>query len=888
MRTITRTGLVLHMPRTSNPIDTRLRLLVGCGAAVVLAAFLMLIISSSSASAQAGSFTVMVGAETYVVEGASVKAKGATEPPDEGTIKKARFAARVLDEHILRSEINKVRFSAASRAEVYAAAAARPNQPWEEKGPSGDIDQVKRDFKDWASSLSGDTKQLGLALARLDFQAGIRAYRDSAAIYRKVMIKKEVLTYEEALRFYKNEEKIQRIPSAQALEARLSRAGAGASQQAGAPGETASGAGGQPGGPNSEQGPQPAGQASDATAPQQTQGQTADSTKAGTISSDADAQALQSKLQSIASDTDKQVASHADLAQSADQIREVIASEPAVRNSPDVREYAAANDARRSGYQQREQAYREAAPTPAQQDVGTSTRSDSGPILGLVLPSLGPAAAPAARPPSHPRYAQRPSPRPVGPQNLPPSQRQKRNDSTITDRNSAGVTGTYRPITAAQAQTILRTYKSIPGGVTLEGASPDLNFINSVKYEPKFNALIFNEDLVYLNPVSAKEFSDIVRALTEEDRMGVSLTSSWLGGSSIVYGKLAVNGTVAMNLKLADKFLGGFAWGEHELTKNYIMAPGYEGRQAQSPGSIAVYFNVSNFRFTEDPSGEVRRSGVGVNFTLVPLSSQKNDDGGHIPDYDRIAKGDVPPEYVANVTHLQDNFHYYSRERIVRMALAYGEAAAVVRSLKARGVDVVTLAKAMDGATSGQTLLSARPSKSEVVAQGAPLSPSSPPQESAADVGKDAAQAWGAVRESNDVKEIEIFLGHYGTTFYGDLARNRLEKLKQGVVKNSPPDQATPSSTADQVAGTYSVSGTNVRGGRYGGKATIVVNGNSVVMSWRLRSGENYRGHGTIRGDVMSVDWGDKYPVIYRLGSPDGVLRGTWGNGRGSEVLTPD
>jgi hypothetical protein len=43
---------------------------------------------------------------------------------------------------------------------------------------------------------------------------------------------------------------------------------------------------------------------------------------------------------------------------------------------------------------------------------------------------------------------------------------------------------------------------------------------------------------------------------------------------------------------------------------------------------------------------------------------------------------------------------------------------------------------------------------------------------------------------------------------------------------------------------------------------------------------------GRLQGRTLSVDWGDKYPVIYRL-EDDGRLAGTWSNGAAEETLTP-
>jgi hypothetical protein len=280
------------------------------------------------------------------------------------------------------------------------------------------------------------------------------------------------------------------------------------------------------------------------------------------------------------------------------------------------------------------------------------------------------------------------------------------NNSTIT--GLGGVSSSYHPITQTAAQGIIGQYKSIPGGITLEGGSADLSFIKSVKYLPDANAFVLNDDLVYLNPVAASAFSEIRHALATDDRLGVSLTS----GLAIVYGSLSPQSDVATNLELADRFLGDIAFGAHRTTKGYVFAPGYEGKSATGNGNLAVYFNIHDFHFLESADGRLSRSGTSLDTTLVPLSAASGSDGGHLPDADRIKKGDIPPEYIANLRHLQDNIGYYTRERIIRTAIAYGEAASFVRSLKSNGVsfDVSSLGAGLAPAKSLSPPTAAGPS----------------------------------------------------------------------------------------------------------------------------------------------------------------------------------
>jgi hypothetical protein len=279
-----------------------------------------------------------------------------------------------------------------------------------------------------------------------------------------------------------------------------------------------------------------------------------------------------------------------------------------------------------------------------------------------------------------------------------PAGRSSPNQSTITGLGEAGgnpqltspgLSGTYRPITRDRASEIVKTYKSIPGGFTLEGSSPDFSFVRSAVYEPAANAIILNNDVVYLSPVSASELREILRALASDDRLGVSLSGA---SAAIIYGQLAPYGDVAMNLKMVDRFLGAIAFGNTQYLAGYRFARGYQARQPSTDtGVIFVYFNCKDFRFDEDLSGALTRSTAKMEITLVP-TSDKGEEGYAIPDFNRINRGDMPKEYIENAKHIQDNLEYYARERIVRTAFSYGEIAAFARAIKAQGGNLEQLA----------------------------------------------------------------------------------------------------------------------------------------------------------------------------------------------------
>jgi hypothetical protein len=103
-----------------------------------------------------------------------------------------------------------------------------------------------------------------------------------------------------------------------------------------------------------------------------------------------------------------------------------------------------------------------------------------------------------------------------------------------------------------------------------------------------------------------------------------------------------------------------------------------------------------------------------------------------------------------------------------------------------------------------------------------------------------------------------------------------------------PPPASTQQARAlPTIAGLYTVTGTLVNGKPYTGQVTIRGGGDNVNLEWRLTNGQTYGGRGGMTGDILTIDWGDTHPVIYRYEPATGVLRGTWANGRATDVLTP-
>ena len=161
----------------------------------------------------------------------------------------------------------------------------------------------------------------------------------------------------------------------------------------------------------------------------------------------------------------------------------------------------------------------------------------------------------------------------------------------------------------------------------------------------------------------------------------------------------------------------------------------------------------------------------------------------------------------------------------------------------------------------------------------------------------EAAEAWAAVKDTTSIGVAEAFITRFKDTFYAELARGRLEELKkqeqqqqlerqrQVAIATPPPVFAPPPSTG--IEGTYDVRGTNPGGGGYRGQVTITSSNGKYYFNWTISTGQTLSGSGPIGGgSTVTINWGQRYPVIYTVGS-DGVLRGRWDNGRGTEDLYP-
>ena len=90
---------------------------------------------------------------------------------------------------------------------------------------------------------------------------------------------------------------------------------------------------------------------------------------------------------------------------------------------------------------------------------------------------------------------------------------------------------------------------------------------------------------------------------------------------------------------------------------------------------------------------------------------------------------------------------------------------------------------------------------------------------------------------------------------------------------------------AQSLSGLYDVWGRNLAGDVYTGTAEIRDTGAEIGFYWSTTAG-SYSGSGTREGNILLVDWGSDYLIVYTV-MDDGELHGTWADGYGLDRLSP-
>lgn len=257
-------------------------------------------------------------------------------------------------------------------------------------------------------------------------------------------------------------------------------------------------------------------------------------------------------------------------------------------------------------------------------------------------------------------------------------------------RRGGDVTSESRAPDSPKIASIVDRYGSMPGGVVLEGAAQGLDGVTSAQFDPNAQSLILGKNLIFKPETAMSEVAELARALAEDDRVGVSLTSD----SVIAYGAIPEESDLARNLSVADVFLADFIVPPREWTTGYRTAGGFEPISSAAENEVVAFYNFHDFAF-EVRDGTIVATGAKADIYVVPVLEERANDGGYLPDLVALENGtakNIIGEIKKNADHVALNMNYYLGERAARRAVAYGEVAAVLRHLKATGTDLEALA----------------------------------------------------------------------------------------------------------------------------------------------------------------------------------------------------
>lgn len=267
-------------------------------------------------------------------------------------------------------------------------------------------------------------------------------------------------------------------------------------------------------------------------------------------------------------------------------------------------------------------------------------------------------------------------------------------DTAVASRPASVVTGRSQPAQPPEVANVVERYGSLPGGVVLEGSATGLDSVTSMHYDTATRKLILGDNLSFKTETSMGDIAQLARALAEDDRVGISITSD----NIITYGAVPEDTDLARNLTVADAFLVDFVVPPREWTKGYRMAGGYEPVSVDTDVEIVSFYRLHNFTF-EVRDNQVVLADAKADIYVVPVTNERAQDGGYLPDLNALASSSatVVTEIKKNADHIAENINYYMGERAARRAVAYGQVAAILRHLKSKGVDLSALADQIEG-----------------------------------------------------------------------------------------------------------------------------------------------------------------------------------------------
>jgi len=246
--------------------------------------------------------------------------------------------------------------------------------------------------------------------------------------------------------------------------------------------------------------------------------------------------------------------------------------------------------------------------------------------------------------------------------------------------------------TCGEPLSLQRGCGSLPAGVVLEGEGAGLDPVKTVTYDREKHEFVLDEKIRYACPVDLKDFLDLLRALAEDDRVGVSITST---NDLITYGKIKRKSPVAQALFDTDRFLSGLVFGQEEYYKGIELPGNFKPDRIVNPEPpmAATFVCQGNlFGVLED---RVRVTSGDIAVLVAPLSKKRAPDGGHLVDEEVLKEGKFDEPVRRNLEWIR-----LSKAEILKMpipdkARRLSEAAAFIRHLQKSGIDLKAFAKTL-------------------------------------------------------------------------------------------------------------------------------------------------------------------------------------------------
>jgi len=249
----------------------------------------------------------------------------------------------------------------------------------------------------------------------------------------------------------------------------------------------------------------------------------------------------------------------------------------------------------------------------------------------------------------------------------------------------------HEAATPASAQAVLVQYASIPKGVVLEGTAEGFEEITSIGYDKEKDEFIINEKMRYKNPVSRKEFMQVLKAIYKDERMGLTL----MEGKPRVYGPLSNDSDIVKKMIEADKLLGGIVYGFEWLLEGVKLPGDYKPKHAADRKIPVVAFSrFTNFLFGKTKT-HYTLSSCNLDVQLIPLAEEKTPSGGHLPDMAKAKEYVVEDADRENLDHLKTHQSEYLELPAFAKTAAAGEAASFARLLRDSKIEAEDLLKQM-------------------------------------------------------------------------------------------------------------------------------------------------------------------------------------------------